>query len=190
MDTPLNNPYLLPQTTLRNRLGRVLWGAVYVLLFRPSPRPLHAWRSWLLRRFGAQLGPHCHIYPKSRIWAPWNLHCEEGAAIADEAIIYNAARVHLGSYAIVSQQAFVCAATHDFNHPAFPMITAPISLGRNAWVCARACVLPGVTVHDGAVLGLGAIATRDLDPWRVYAGNPARAVGVRQQRPATAQHAE
>jgi len=158
----------------RNKLARVAWNIVWALLFRPSPRPLHAWRAFLLRRFGATLGPRCHIYPGARIWAPWNLVCEEGAAIADEAVIYNAARVALGAYAIVSQQAYVCTATHDFNDPVFPMIVAPISLGRRAWVCARACVLPGVSLGDGAVLGLAAVATKDIEPWQIHAGNPAR----------------
>jgi putative colanic acid biosynthesis acetyltransferase WcaF len=181
MDVSAKNPYLQPQTSLRNRLARVLWGVAYVLLFRFSPRPLHAWRAALLRCFGAQLGRNCHIYPKCRIWAPWNLHCEDGGTIADEAIVYNAAKVHLGVHAIVSQQAYICTATHDIDDPAFPMITAPISLGRYAWVCARAAVLPGVTVHEGAVLGLGSVASKDLEPWKVYVGIPARIVKERQR---------
>lgn len=162
------------QGSVRNKLARVAWNIVWALLFRPSPRPLHAWRAFLLRCFGAKLGPRCHIYPRARIWQPWNLVCAEGAAIADEAVIYNAARVTMGAYAIVSQQAYVCTATHDFDDPAFPMIVAPISLGRRAWVCARACVLPGVALGDGAVLGLAGVATKDIEPWQVHAGNPAR----------------
>ena len=162
------------QLSLSNRLARVAWGVVCLLLFRPSPRPMHAWRAFLLRCFGAQLGPKCHIYPGARIWAPWNLVCAEGAAIADDAVIYNAARVSMGAYAIISQQAYLCTATHDFEDPAFPMIVAPISLGMRAWVCARACVLPGVSLGDGAVLGLAGVATKSLEPWQVYAGNPAK----------------
>src|SRR5580658_5568088 len=181
MDAAVNNPYLRPQTSLRSRAGRALWNVVYVLLFRPSPRPLHGWRTWLLRCFGARLGRHCHIYPKSRIWAPWNLRCADGAAIADDAVIYNAAEVRLDLHAIVSQQAYLCTATHDFDDPAFPMITAPIVLGSYAWVCARASVLPGVTVHDGAVLGLGSVASADLEAWQVYAGVPARRVRERRR---------
>jgi len=184
MDAVAKNPYLRPQTTLRNRGGRVLWGIVYALLFRPSPRPLHAWRAWLLRCFGAQIGSHCHIYPKCQIWAPWNLRCEEGAAIADEAVVYNAATIHLGAHAIVSQQAYLCAATHDIDDPAFPMITAPIRIGRYAWVCARASVLPGVTVHEGAVLGLASVASKDLQPWQVYVGVPATRVRERSRHAA------
>jgi len=176
-----DNPYLAAQTTLKNRAARALWGLACLLLFRTSPRPLHRWRAALLRCFGARLGRDCHIYPKARIWAPWNLRCDDGAAIANDAVIYNAAEVHLGTHAIVSEQAYICTATHDMDDPAFPMVTAPISLGRYAWVCARASVLPGVTVQEGAVLSLGSVAVRDLDAWHVYAGVPARSIRERRR---------
>lgn len=173
------DPYLLPMTSLRSRLGRALWLVVYAILFRPTPRPMHAWRAFVLRCFGAQLGAGCHIYPDCEIWAPWNLRCDDGACIGERAIIYNAALVHLGSHAIVSQHAYVCAATHDIDDPGFPIITAPITIGPYAWICARASVLPGLTVHEGAVLGLGAVTSKDLEPWQVYAGVPARRVRQR-----------
>jgi putative colanic acid biosynthesis acetyltransferase WcaF len=175
------DPYLRPQMSARNRAGRAAWAVIYRLLFRPTPRPMHAWRAFLLRCFGARLGPNCHIYARCEIWAPWNLHCEEGASIADGAVIYNAAPVYLGSHAIVSQDAYVCTATHDYDNPEFPMTYTPIRIGAYAWLCARSAVLPGVTVYEGAVLGLGAIAHRDLDPWQVYAGSPARPVRQRKR---------
>jgi len=132
-----------------------------------------------LRCFGAQLGPNCHIYPGARIWAPWNLVCEDTVAIADGADVYNPAIVTLRSHSILSQQAFLCGASHDYNDPNFPMISAPIEIGRYAWIGARASVRMGLRVGDGAVLGLGSIATRDLELWTVYAGAPARKVGTR-----------
>ena len=142
---------------------------------------MHAWRAFLLRLFGAQLGPHSRIYPRARIWAPWNLVCEDTVSIADEAEIYNPALITLRSHSIISQQAYLCGATHDFNDPAFPMIWAPISIGSYAWIGARAVVQMGITVGDGAILGLGAIATRDLEAWSVNAGVPARKVGQRNE---------
>jgi putative colanic acid biosynthesis acetyltransferase WcaF len=174
-----SDPYLLPQTTPGNRLARLLWQCVYILLFRTSPRPMHAWRAFLLRCFGARVGPYCHIYPGSRIWAPWQLECDDSACIADGAYVYNVAKVHLGSHAIVSQDAFVCTASHDIDDPRFPMISAAIRIGDFAWICARACVMPGVTVSAGAVLGLASVATEDLDAWTVYAGMPARRIKPR-----------
>ena len=176
------DPYLAPAFPLRNRLLRAAWGIFYVALFRTSPRPLHWWRAFLLRCFGAKLGAHTHICPKARIWAPWNLVCADQATIADEAIVYNPERIELGSHAIVSQQAYLCGATHDYEDPGFPLVALPISIGSYAWICARATVQPGVSVGEGAVLGLGAQATRNLEPWTVYAGVPARRVKARVLR--------
>jgi len=179
MNRTLADPYLRPQTSRRNRLARALWYVTYALVFRPTPRPMHAWRAFILRSLGARLGPNCHVYAKCTIWAPWNLSCDEGACIADGAVVYNPAPVHLGSHAIVSQDAYICTASHDIDDPDFPMITAPISIGAYAWVCARASVLPGVTVQEGAVLGLGAITSKDLEAWQVYGGIPARRIRER-----------
>jgi putative colanic acid biosynthesis acetyltransferase WcaF len=174
------DPYLQASTSRRSRLGRVLWAICHQVLFRPSPRPLHAWRALLLRLFGARLGRDCHIYPGSRIWAPWNLECEDVVAIADGAIVYNAAPIRLGSHSVISQEAFLCAASHDLDDAEFPMITASITIGRRAWIGARATVCPGITVAEGAVLGLGGVATKDLDAWTVYAGVPARPIRPRR----------
>ncbi len=55
----------------------------------------------------------------------------------------------------------------------FPLIAYAMHVGAYSWICARASVLPGVDIGEGAVLGLGSVATRDLEPWTVYAGVPA-----------------
>jgi putative colanic acid biosynthesis acetyltransferase WcaF len=178
---PDADPYLQPQTSFLNKVGRVLWGIVYVLLFRPTFRTMHGWRALLLRCFGAKLGPNCRIYRRAQIWAPWNLECEDAVGIADDAVIYNCAKVVIKSHALVATQSYVCCGTHDFDDPAFPMIVAPIHIGAYAWVCARACVLPGITVGEGAVLGLGGVASKDLEPWQVYVGNPAKRVKARRR---------
>jgi putative colanic acid biosynthesis acetyltransferase WcaF len=174
------DPFLAPAFPLTDRLLRAVWGLAYVVFFRLSPRPFHAWRAFLLRCFGAQMGKHCHVYARARIWAPWNLVCADHATIADEAVIYNPQLVQLGSHAIVSQQAYLCCATHDYEDPKFPLVAFPISIGSYAWVCARATVQAGVSVGDGAVLALGAVATKDLQPWTVYGGVPARKIKGRR----------
>jgi len=168
-----DDPYLRPAFSKRDRIRRAAWNFVWLLLFRPSPRPFYRWRSILLRIFGATVGPNCHIYPAARIWAPWNLTCEDLVAVADGAEIYNPAPVHLGSHAIVSQYSYLCGATHDFDDPNFPLLAYSMTIGPYAWICARACVAPGVNLGEGAVLGLASVATRNLDPWTVYAGVPA-----------------
>lgn len=175
------DPYLRPAFSTGNRLRRLIWGAAWLVLYRPSPRPFHAWRAFLLRLFGATLGPNCHFYPKSKIWAPWNLICANQVTAGDGAEIYNPAPVRFGSHAILSQDAYVCGATHDYNDPAFPLLAYRMSFGAYAWICARASVAPGVNAGEGAVLGMGSVATRDLEPWSVYAGVPAVKVKDRTQ---------
>lgn len=175
------DPYLKPAFSLGSRFRRALWNLCRLLLYRPSPRPFHAWRAMLLRLFGARLGPNTHFYPASRVWAPWNLVCADLVTVADGAEIYNPAPIELGSHAILSQGAYLCGATHDFDDPAFPLISLRMSIGAYAWICARACVNPGVNVAEGAVLGLGSVATRDLEPWGVYAGIPAVKIKERKR---------
>ncbi|HEY9825446.1 MAG TPA: hypothetical protein V6D19_08365 [Stenomitos sp.] len=102
-------------------------------------------------------------------------------AIADEAIIYNPSLVFLGSHSIVSQQAYLCGASHDYNDPTFPLISAPIYMEAYSWVCARATVQMGVTLAEGSILGLGSIATKNLESWTIYAGIPAKKIKSRNK---------
>jgi putative colanic acid biosynthesis acetyltransferase WcaF len=175
------DPYLRPAFSLRNRLRRLNWNICWLFFYRTSPRPLHSWRSLLLRLFGATMGTNCHFYPRSKVWAPWNLICADQVTAGDGVEIYNPAPVRLGSHAILSQDAYLCGATHDYDDPGFPLIAYAMEIGEYAWVCARASVAPGVNVGRGAVLGLGSVATRNLDAWTVYAGVPAVKVKERRQ---------
>ncbi len=181
------DPYLRPAFSVQDRVKRQIWNLCWLLLYRLSPRPMHGWRAMVLRAFGARMGPNCHFYPGARIWAPWNLHCADQVTAGDGAEIYNPAPMHFGSHAIVSQGAYICGATHDFDDPAFPLLAYSMQVGAYAWVCAKACVSPGVNVGEGAVLGLASVATRDLEPWGVYAGSPAVKVKDRKR---TRQEAE
>ena len=102
--------------------------------------------------------------------------------MADHAEIYNPSPIYLESHCIVSQDAYICGATHDYNHPDFPMVSYSMRLGAYSWICARASVSPGVNVGEGAVLGLGSVANRDLEPWTVYSGVPAVGVKARVKK--------
>lgn len=160
--------------TLSHRLARALWQLSWLLLARWTPRPLHAWRTLVLRAWGARLGKGCLVYGDALIWAPWQLTMGDGACIGDRVEIYNVAPITLGAGAVVSQQAFLCSASHDHRRDDFPLTTAPVTLGERAWVAARAIILPGITIGAGAVVGAGSVVTRDVPAGCTVAGNPAR----------------
>lgn len=153
---------------------RALWGVVWLLCFRPTPRPFDAWRRFLLRCFGARIGRGARILGSARIWAPWNLDMGDYACLAEHVDCYCVDRVRIGAHATVSQYAFLCTASHDIRDPHMRLVTAPIVVEDQAWVCAGAFVGMGVTLGQGAVAAARAVVVRNVAPWTVVGGNPAR----------------
>lgn len=168
-----------PSFSVANRLARVVWGIAYLLLFAPSPRPLHFWRRGLLRLFGAKVGPGAHVYPRVKIWAPWNLELAKECGVANGAILYSQTRIVIGERAVVSQGAHLCTGTHDYSLGGFPLTTAPIVVGAGAWLAAECFVMPGITIGEGTVIGARAVVTKDMPAWSVCAGHPCRVIKPR-----------
>lgn len=154
---------------------RVLWMPGQYLL-RWSPRPFFGWRRFVLRLFGATVGDHVHVHNSTRVTMPWNLTVGPWAAIGEDVLIYNLGPITIGERATISHRAHLCAGTHDYRRADLPLLKPPVTVGPQAWVCADAFVGPGVTVGEGAIVGAAAVATRDVAPWTIVAGNPARHV--------------
>jgi putative colanic acid biosynthesis acetyltransferase WcaF len=138
--------------SIGNRLMRSIWAVIWALLYRPSPRPLHAWRCMLLRLFGAKLGDKVHPYPSSRVWAPWNLEMGDHACLGDDVICYSVDKVRVGAHTTISQYSYLCTASHDYADLTMPLVTAPIVIGSRVWIAADVFVGPGVTIGDGTVV--------------------------------------
>lgn len=175
-------PTYQSELSLKNKVGRFAWDVLAKTLFKLGLRNSHQWRIFWLRCFGARIGTNCKVYPGVRIWAPWNLVMEDRSCLGDRVDCYAVATITLKSDCIVSQDASLCAATHDYESPAFTLIPKPIVIGSEAWVCARAFVGPGVVVGDRSVIGACSVLTKDADPDTVYAGNPAKPIKKREIR--------
>ena len=165
-----------------NKVARLLWGCVWVLLFRPSPVPFRAWRRCLLRCFGAKIGTGVKVMPSAKIWAPWNLTMGEQATIGEGVNCYCVAPIEIAAHATVSQGAHLCAASHDIEDPRMKLIRAPIQIQTGAWICAEAFVGMGVVVEEGAVVGARAVVVKDVSAWDVVVGNPATFLKKRELR--------
>ena len=165
-----------------NKVARIAGGFVQTVLFSTTPRwCMFKWRLFLLRLFRAKVGK-AYIRPSCKIWAPWNLEVGEGTALDEEVYCYSVAPIKIGSSAVISREVFLCTASHDFQSSTHDLISAPIIIHDYAWVAARAFVGPGVTIGEGAVVGACAVVTKDVEPWTVVAGNPARFVKNRSIR--------
>ena len=165
-----------------HRLYRVLWAIVWTVFASWTPPPLHRWRRLLLVMFGAKIAPTAGVYPNVRVWYPANLEMGEFSFLGPNVNCYSMDRIKLGDYSLVSQGAHLCAGSHDISDPNFQLISKPIVIDAQAWVAAEAFVGPGVTIGEGAVLGARGVAFKSLEPWTVYAGNPATSLKKRALR--------
>ncbi len=157
----------------RSSLVRALWFFVGLPLLRCQALPSSSFRRWLLRLFGAEIGTAVVIKPGVRVKYPWLLRVGDHCWIGEDCWIDNLSLVHLGNHVCISQGVYLCTGNHDWSDPTFGLIVRPIHVHDGAWICARAIVGPGAIIGEGAVLTAGSVATKSLQPYVVYAGNPA-----------------
>lgn len=156
----------------RPLLVELLWAVLQAALVSSfMPGSLH--RRLLLRAFGARIGRGVVIKPRVRVKFPWRLDIGDHTWIGEGVWIDNLAEVRIGSHCCLSQGAYLCTGSHNWSTSTFDLLTMPIRIGDGAWISARATVGPGVIISEGAVLGLGSVATSNLDAWGIYHGAPA-----------------
>lgn len=164
-------------------LLRLIWRCVESTLFRWSPRPLHRWRAWLLRAFGADI-PHpaeVVVFPTAQTTFPWRLRLEPRSMVGPGVRLYNLGAITLRRGANVSQNCHLCAGTHDFTHWSMPLVTKPIVIGENAWLGADVFVGPGVSIGELCAVGARSVVVHDLPARKVCVGHPCRAVKDRPE---------
>ena len=160
----------------REILRRWLWALVQATIFRWSPRPMHGFRTRLLRLFGANISEPSHVvvFPTAKVSYPWRLTLAPRSMVGPHVTLYNLGPITLQRGANLSQNCHLCAGTHDYNRWSMPLVTAPIIIGENAWLGADVFVGPGVTVGELCVVGARSVVVKNLPPRTVCAGSPCR----------------
>jgi len=165
----------------RHKLLRLSWRITWTIFARPIPRKLlNRWKIFLLRLFGAKVHKSAVVYSSARIYYPANLEMHENSILSPEVDCYNVDRIVIGAESVVSQKVYLCSASHDFTKRDMPLITAPIIIEDHVWVAADAFVGMGVTVGQGAVVGARSSVYKDVTPWTVVGGNPAKFIKRRE----------
>lgn len=161
-------------------LRRILWWFVNRSIFYlMMGQPMKKARNMLLRLFGAIIDKDACIYNTCTIFAPWNLEVGR-ACIGPHVKVYNKDKITIGNDSVISQYSFLCTASHDISSLMLPLKTAPIIVGNYSWVAAAAFVGPGVTINDGAIVGARSVVIKDVEPWTVVGGNPAKFIKKRE----------
>jgi putative colanic acid biosynthesis acetyltransferase WcaF len=159
--------------------ARALWLLVQATLWRLAWRRIRVLRPGLLRLFGARVAWRTQLSGSLRVYFPWQLSVGSNTFVGPDVTFYNLGMLTIGQRVVISQNAYLCGGTHDYTRPTYPLVRKPVTIGDDVWIGAFAFLCPGVHVGDGAVVGACAVVTKDVAPWTVVAGNPARVVRER-----------
>lgn len=160
-------------------LRRVLWYFTNALLFLNPLFPFRSPKPAILRLFGAKVGKGVVIHPGVNIKFPWKLSIGDHVWIGQRAWLDNIDQLSIASNVVISQGAMIIQGSHDYKKVDYPTLHKPVVLEEGSWVGAGAIVTLGVTLKSHAVLAAGSMASKDLEAYTVYQGNPA--VPVRER---------
>jgi putative colanic acid biosynthesis acetyltransferase WcaF len=163
-------------------LKEALWLIVGLLLFRICPFCFSPLKCLVLRAFGARVGRGIIIKPQVKITFPWKLEIGDHVWLGEESWLLNLEQICIGNNVCISQRTFLCTGNHDYKSSTFDLIAKPITVEDGAWLGAGSWVGPGVTIGSHAVLTAASVATKDLDPWSIFQGNPAQFVKKREMK--------
>jgi len=163
-----------------NWLKRILWFYVSALIFKNSYFPSSNLKIFLLRIFGAKIGNNVVIRHQVNIKYPWFLTVGNNAWIGEQVWIDNLVTVTIGTNVCLSQGAMLLTGNHDYTKSFFDLITGEIVLKDGVWIGAKAIVCPHIIAEEHVVLTAGSIATKNMDAYFIYQGNPAVKVRVRE----------
>ena len=159
------------------KIRMLLWELSWLFMCRWTPKPMNAWRLLWLKLYGAKIDGYPFVHQRARIAIPWNLILHDRACLGDRAVAYSLGEIELMQDSTIAQEAYLCTGTHDFSHPARPLQTGKIVIGKSAFIGARTFILPGVTIGDGAIVGACSVVTKDVATNARVVGNPARVIG-------------
>ena len=97
---------------------------------------------------------------------------------------YGLDKISIGNNCCIGDDVYLLTGAHDVSSVHFDLVTKPITIMDNVWIATGAIVLPGVTIGEGAVVAAGAVVTKDVEPWTVVAGNPAKFIKKRELKDA------
>ncbi|MEX9251083.1 CatB-related O-acetyltransferase [Pseudenterobacter timonensis] len=103
-------------------------------------------------------------------------------------------RVHCGNYVMFGPYVIIAGGDHDFTTVGQPMYFSgrqdipTTKIGHDVWIGAHSCIKAGVNIGDGAIIGMGSVVVRDVPPFAIVAGNPAKFIRMRFNEHQISQH--
>ncbi len=158
--------------------GLVFYFSNYILSFFPSKHI----RYFGLKMLGVNLQKNIRFYQGFHIRNPRNISISKGVSIGPKVLLDGRCGLHIGENVVLAYDCIIWTLNHDYNDIHFCGKGAPVKIEKYAWVCSRAIILPGITVGEGAIVASGAVVTKDVAPYTIVGGIPAKIIGNREKK--------
>lgn len=159
---------------------RIFWYFTCHLFFTHGLFPFSSVKILILRMFGAKVGKGVHLKPSVNIKYPWFLEMGDYVWIGEHVWIDNLTDVKIGNNVCLSQGAMLLTGNHNYKLQTFDLMTGKIELEDGVWIGAKSVVCPGITCLSHSILSVNSVATKDIEPYSIYQGNPAVKVKTRK----------
>lgn len=143
--------------------------------------PSHRVRSGCYRLAGVQLPKTSSIHWRAEFYAPDLITIGQHCTIGDTAFLDGRSGLTIGDNVNLGSHVTIYTRQHDVDSPDFAEVGAPVRIGDYAWIASHAIVLPGVVIGEGAVVAAGSVVTKDVAPYTLVGGNPARYIRDRNR---------
>lgn len=158
--------------------GFLMWITNVFISYFPSKHV----RQWFLSLAGMKMDGPVRFYPGFHIRVPKKIHIGANVSIGPRVLLDGRMGLEIGNSAVIAYDAIIWTLNHDYNDIHFAGKGAPVKIGHHAWICSRAVILPGITIGEGAVVATGAVVTKDVPPYTIVGGIPAKVIGQREEK--------
>lgn len=181
----ITNPHNAKHS-IKSLCRRYLDGYIRYMQFQVSYIPSHHLRDWIYKNiYLVKMAPESIIYFGAEIRGSYNLKIGKGAIIGDKAVLdARVGGIEIGENVQLGSFVKLWTDSHDMNDPYFrgtPRKRGPIKIGNRAWLGPNVTVIHSVTIGEGAVIAAGSVVTKDVEPYAVMGGIPAKKIGERSQ---------
>ena len=142
--------------------------------------PFFTLRKSIYGLFGIKIGQGSTIHMWANFFNPSGIEIGEDTIIGDHCFLDGREKLKIGSHTDIASQVLIYNSEHDLEAEDFKAITGKVEIGDYVFIGPRAIILPGVSIGNGAVVAAGAVVTKDIAPYKIFGGVPAKEIGERK----------
>ncbi len=164
------------------RIKTVFWELVCWKLAVTGYIPSHYLRRFVYRFWGVKIGSGSTMHMHASFYYPPNVTIGEDTIIGEKVVLDGRAKLVIGNHVDIASEVMIYNSEHDLNDENFKAISEPVTVEDYVFIGPRAIILPGVTIHKGAVVAAGAVVTKDVPEFVVVGGVPAKEIAQRENK--------